>query len=130
MVFDQIEPWRENEPFVEIQQGDRVLDLHNWASFLGFEYGLPESVVLRFDLDETEGAFRPGAPSKKISLRFDGVAGLGVHREQLEHVYEPETLDGLMYRQVRPGVGLVRCTMMDGFTIIFEARSVALEEAL
>jgi hypothetical protein len=52
---------------------------------------------------------------------------MGVHRQELENTYEGGTLSDFLYRDVRPGRGWIQVTMMDGFTITFEAGSVALE---
>lgn len=128
MIFEGIEAWPENEPLVEVRTESRIIDLHNWASFLGFDYRLPETIVLQFEFDESEGGLREGSSSKEVRLRFEGIAELKVHRQQLEHVYEPDTLSEFLYRGTRPGRGWVQVTMMDGFTVAFEAGKVALEE--
>jgi hypothetical protein len=55
VIFNGFEPWRQNEPEIEIRARDRLLDLHNWGSFRGLEYRYPESLTLIFDYDESEG---------------------------------------------------------------------------
>lgn len=128
MIFEGIASWPENEPLVEVRSEGRVIDLHNWASFLGFNYQLPETLLFRFDFDETEGGLRGGSSSKEVRLRFEGVNGLRVHRQEFETMYESDTLSDFIYREMRPGRGWVQVTMMDGLTITFEAGAVALEE--
>jgi hypothetical protein len=128
VIFDGIESWPENEPLVELRTGDRIIDLHNWASFVGFDYRLPETLMFRFDFDQTEGGLRGGSSSKQVGLRFEGVYELRVHKQKLENMYEGDTLSDFLYRKQRPGRGWVQVTMMDGFTISFEAGAVVLEE--
>lgn len=108
-----MESWPEGEPFVEIRTGERTIDLHNWASFVGFEYQSPETLILRFDFAESEGGLRHGPQSKQVQLRFDGMSDLHVKRDELEHSYESDSLSDLIYRQVSPGRGSVQVTMMD-----------------
>lgn len=128
MIFEDIEIWPENEPLVEIRTEHRVIDLHNWASFLGFNYQLPETLLLRFEFDETEGGLRAGSSSKEVRLRFEGVNEMRIHRQELENSYEADTLSDFVYRELRPGRGWLQISMMDGFTVTFEAGAVALEE--
>ncbi len=128
MIFKSIEPWSEDEPFVEIGADGRVIDLHNWASFLGFEYRLPESLFVRFDFDETEGGLRDGSPSRQITLHFEGVTRLEVEHQEVKPAYEPETLHALVYRRINEASGWVQFTMMDGLAITFKAGSVGFEE--
>lgn len=128
MIFDGIEPWPELEPVVEVRVRKRLIDLHNWASFVGFDYRYPETLVFRFEYDETWGGAQDGASGKEIGVRFDGVANLRTDTDTMEHVYEGDTLSEFLYRPLRPGRGWIQATMMDGFTIRFEAGSVSLEE--
>lgn len=104
MIFDRIDEWPQNEPVVEVPSEGRLIDLHNWASFLGFEYRLPETLLVLFDYDESEGGMRQGR-SKEVRLRFKGVTDLRVGREQLENTYEANSLSDFIYRELRPGIG-------------------------
>ena len=122
-----MQAWSENEPVVELHADGRLIDLHNWASFLGFEYDHPEEFLIRFEFDESEGGRREGPPRTEIRLRFRGLSDLRVYQEELEHSYEPETLDHFLYRTSKPGRGWVQVSMMDGLTITFEAGSVGME---
>lgn len=128
MIFEGMESWTKNEPFVELVSGGRIIDLHNCATFLGFEFRVPETILLSFDFDETGRGLREGSTSKELRLRFEGVSDIQVHQQELEHVYEAFALDEFLFRELRPGRGWIEVTMMDGFMISFEAGSVALEE--
>ena len=128
MIFQGMEPWPEGEPLVEIRTGERTIDLHNWASFIGFEHRLPETLILRFDFDESEGGLRQGPHSKEVRLRFDGMSHLQVGGDESEHHYESDSLSEFIYREITRSRGSVQVTMMDGLTLEFEAGSVVLEE--
>jgi hypothetical protein len=128
VIFQGIETWPEGEPLVEIRTEERVIDLHNWASFVGFEYRSPETLILSFDFDESEGGLRHGPHSKQVRLRFDGVSDLQVKRDEFEHSYESDSLSDFIYREIGTERGSVQVAMMDGLTLAFEAGSVVLEE--
>ncbi len=129
MIFEGFESWSENEPLVEIHVGERIIDLHNWGSFVGFEYHAPETLIVKFLFDETEGGRRPGSPAAEVRLRFEGMDELEVQREAIDELYESDTLSDLFYRRVSPVRGRVQITMMDGFSIKLVAGLVALDVA-
>lgn len=127
LIFRDIEPWAQGEPFVEIRSNDELIDLHNLASFLGFEFRLPETLVLSFDYDETWGGTRDGIAQRRLHLRFDGVSDLEVAHAAGDFTYEGETLSDIVYVATSPGRGSVEVIFMDRSTLRFKAGSVALE---
>lgn len=127
-MFEGCDPWPENKQLVELLTPQGVVDLHNWASFEGFSFRLPETLILRFEYDPSWGGLRDDPGSQRLQLRFEGVRDLLVRTVESEGGYESDTLSDFVYREVRPGVGSVTFTMMDGLTIQFEAGGVILEE--
>lgn len=109
---------------VEVDCGGRVIDLHSWASFGRFEYVVPDVLIFRFDVDESEGGRHQGRPAREVLLQFAGIRQLRVWTADLEAVYESDSLSYFIYRHVDPDRGYVEVTMMDGLTFGFEAGSV------
>lgn len=128
MIFDGIDRWPQNEPLVEVRSHGRLIDLHNWASFLGFVYQVPESLWLLFEWDASEGGIQSGSTNAELRLHFKGVRDLRVERSNVEEEYESETLREFFYSERQLQHGWVQFTMMDGFVISFEAGTVALEQ--
>ena len=128
MIFEGMRPWTPAEPLVELYVDDQRIDLHNWASYLGFEFRYPETLIVTFDYDSSEGGFRPGSTSLLVRVVFGGVANLMIEYEQLEEQYEGDTLCAFIYQKLRPGRGHIDVVLMDGFTLRFEAGSVSVEQ--
>lgn len=124
MIFDGIDPWVVNDPFVEIRTNGELIDLHNWATFVGFSYRLPGRLSVEFEYDETQGRQEP-ARIASVQLVFQEVEELTLRQIDVEERYEPSTLSDIVYRPIASGTGEVAITFMDGTQLHFLARAVS-----
>jgi hypothetical protein len=46
MRFENLDPWPEAVPLIELEYQGSTLDLHNWGEFVGFSFETPDSLSL------------------------------------------------------------------------------------
>lgn len=126
MIFNGLEPLRHNEGTIEVRSSERRIDLHNYASFIGFRYRFPETVTLSFDYD-AGGDHETKEPPQLVELKFEGVSNFRAGLLDWEHKYEGETLREIVYGNLGAGRGVFEVIFEDGFILSFEAGSVSLE---
>ena len=76
MRFNDIDPWPEAVPLIELRSEGSTFDLHNWGEFDGFCFETPDSLSLSFRYWRPEGD--PGEEGTVIRLRFRSVRCLVV----------------------------------------------------
>ena len=130
MRFHGFTPWRQDYEQVECWIGDRVVDLHNAANFVGFSYysraNSRQILELMFDVEEGLGGRATQEEPSRIHLRFAGVESL--HVEEVNGKFAAELrhdLDHWEYFEDARGRGLLRFEV-GGLELSFTASEVAL----
>jgi hypothetical protein len=76
MRFENLDPWPEAVPLIELEFQGSTLDLHNWGEFVGFSFEAPDSLSVRFRHWAPDGD--PGEEGTAIGMRFRSVRRLVV----------------------------------------------------
>jgi hypothetical protein len=68
MRFDNLDPWPEAVPLIELEFQGSTFDLHNWGEFVGFSFETPDSLSVSFRHWRPDGD--PGEEGTVIRMRF------------------------------------------------------------
>ena len=76
MRFENLDPWPEAVPLIELVVQGSTFDLHNWGEFVGFSFETPDSLSVRFRHWGPDGD--RGEQGTAIGMRFRAVRDLVV----------------------------------------------------
>jgi hypothetical protein len=122
MRFDNLDPWPEAVPLIEIRSRGSTFDLHNWGEFVGFGFETPDSLSLSFLYARPDG--EPGDEGTVIRLRFSSVRCLVVTQAP---DFEPRVVGDLnhwLWQDRGAGQGRVEFRFGD---LVLEFRAEAVE---